>query len=471
MQSLPNILNKIPKGIFATSNSKEITEGSIFFALQGKNFDGHDFMQDALLKGASFIFHSSHSEPNEKLICIPNLEELLPDILNYIYDISLNITAITGTNGKTSTAFFCAQGFALLGVKSAFIGTIGSFICTNESIVQISNAELTTPDIISFYRILHQIKEQGVSEVFFEASSIGIHQGRIRGVKIKNAIFTNFTQDHLDYHKTMEEYFESKLLLFSSFLLQSGMAIVNIEDEKSTEIQQICKHRGIECFTAGFKKGDLQIINYKTSVQNIVFDCNYFTKGEVNLTGEFQLSNIYLVILFLIKSGFNALEVKNILPKLKAPAGRMEHIKNNIFIDYAHTPDSLLKALSTLNSLKKEGKVIVLFGCGGDRDKSKRPLMGAIATKYSDFAIITDDNPRTENAEEIRKDITKGCTGTNFKEIAQREAAIKEAIKLKSSNDILLIAGKGHEAYQIIGNHKFDFNEKEIILNALQLQN
>ena len=463
MHNLP----KIKKGTFATQNSKEVKKGCIFFAIKGLNFNGHNFIAEALEKGAILIFHSeSIPIKSERLIQIPNLVEELPKILNQIFDIPNNLTAVTGTNGKTSTAFFCAQSFALLGVKSAFIGTIGIFTFQNTNTETISAAELTTPDIISFYRLLHEIKQKGVEDVFFEASSIGLAQNRISGLKIKTAIFTNFTQDHLDYHKTMDAYFKSKMLLFSSLLLKNGMAIVNMEDEKIYEgISQTCKN----FYSAGIGRGDLQITNYKADVKSIKFDCNFFKEGVLNLTGTFQLFNIMLCVLLLIKSGFKPESIKNILPQLKAPKGRMEHIKNNIFIDYAHTPDSLLKALETLNSLKGNGKLITLFGCGGERDKTKRHQMAEIASKYSDFVIVTDDNPRGEDPAEIRKDIMQGITNLNFMEIAGREQAIIKAIRIKQENDILLLAGKGHEIYQIIGNDKLYFNEEEIVLENLKL--
>lgn len=462
-------LSKIKKGTFATQNSKEVKEGCIFFANKGATFDGHNFIQEALEKGALLVFHSQDTSiKSDRLIHIPNLKQETPKILSHIYSIPNNLTAVTGTNGKTSTAFFASQSFAMLGIKSAFIGTTGVFVCEREEVNVLFESTLTTPDIISFYRLLHEIKTIGIEDVFFEASSIGLYQKRIEGLVIKTAIFTNFTQDHLDFHKTMNAYFESKLTLFSYFLSVHGTAIVNMEDETSyAGVRRECEKRNIPFYSVGINRGDFKITKYKADVSSIQFDCNLFQNGKLNLTGTFQLFNVMLCLPLLTQAGFNVEDIKSILPKLKAPKGRMEHIKNNIFIDYAHTPDSLLKALLTLNELKNKGKVIVLFGCGGDRDKTKRSLMGEIASKHADFTIITDDNPRTEDAAFIRSDIIKGFTGANFIEIEGREKAIIEAIKLKTKDDILLIAGKGHEAYQIIGKEKFDFNEKEIILNYI----
>jgi UDP-N-acetylmuramoyl-L-alanyl-D-glutamate--2,6-diaminopimelate ligase len=466
--------------IHITSNSKEIKNGSVFVAKIGKNVDGHAFIKNAILLGATVVLHSKPVEeslksdfPAVKFIQDENLEANLPLVLKDFYDLPSKIVAITGTNGKTSTAFLAASAFSLMGFKSGFIGTLGIFAFENGKSVGFKENPLTTPDNLTLFSTLNDFKKDRVEFVFFEASSIGIEQDRIAGIPLSACCFTNFTQDHLDYHITMENYFNAKALLFSKFLQKDGFAVLNKLSDKISKIEKICNDRGIKSITFNAENSSVFASNVRTLQDKIFFDCNanasLLKDCLVNLSGKFQLENILCVTSLALGFGLNMKDFQNILPLLKAPHGRLERIENvnpsapKIFLDYAHTPDSLKQVLQTLrDTLSGNGKLLLLFGCGGDRDKIKRPLMGGIATEIADFTVITDDNPRNENPDEIRAQIISGMKNSNFKEISGREEAIKFIISIAKQGDFILLAGKGHEDYQIIGDKKLPFNEEEI---------
>ena len=472
---IANIFSNREEVLHATSNSKEVRDGGIFIARKGLRVDGNDFIQEAIKNGASYIFCSQREiikpQANVEFFLYENLEEELPNILKQIYRLPERIIAITGTNGKTSTAFFAAQVFSFYGKPAGFIGTLGVLFFNQGAQSpqeQISKTSLTTPDSVSLFYNLALLKEKGAEFVFFEASSIGLVQGRIDGVPLAAACFTNFTQDHLDFHHTMEEYFQAKALLFSKYLQAPAFAVLNRDDLKIYgEISKICLERGIKFLT----NDEFGPINPKYSLNKITFDTKFFKGGVLNLSGKFQLENIMFVIALLAGFGFDLAKLKDILPLLKAPKGRLEQVESspkspNVFVDYAHTPDSLLKALNTLNDCKT-GKLIVVFGCGGERDKIKRKIMGEIATQNADFAIITEDNPRGEDPARIRKEIISGISGKNFREVAGREEAIEVAIKMASPKDVILVAGKGHEDYQIIGDKTIAFDDVLVTKNIL----
>lgn len=480
---IANIFSNREGVLHATSNSKEVRDGGIFIARKGLRVDGNNFIEEAIKNGASYVFCSKREaikpQANVEFFFYENLEEELPNILKQIYRLPEKIIAITGTNGKTSTAFFAAQVFSFYGKSAGFIGTLGVMFFDQSSQVsnqglkkveeQISNTSLTTPDSVSLFYNLALLKEKGAEFVFFEASSIGLVQGRIDGVPLAAACFTNFTQDHLDFHHTMEEYFQAKALLFSKYLKSPAFAVLNRGDLKIYgEISRICLENGVKFLT----NDEFGPINPKYSLNKITFDTKFFKGGVLNLSGKFQLENIMFVIALLVGFGFDLPKLKEILPLLKAPKGRLEKVcasekSPNIFVDYAHTPDSLLKTIKTLNDCKI-GKLIVVFGCGGERDKTKRKIMGEIATQNADFAVITDDNPRREDPASIRKDVISGIKTKNFQEVAGREEAIEFAIKMASPKDVILVAGKGHEDYQIIGDKKIAFDDVLVVKNILK---
>lgn len=483
-----NLYNKLKykKEWHATSNSLEVKQGSIFFARQGKKVDGHLYIKDALNNGAEFIFYSSKKAaanflPSKKFIFITDLEAKIPFIMKKIFTLPPKIIAITGTNGKTSTAFLSAQSFNLAGFKCGFIGTLGAIIFKEGKREEISPGHLTTPDIIDLYYLLSKMNQQKCEFVFFEASSIGIEQGRIMEIPLAAACFTNFTHDHLDYHKTLENYFAAKSLLFSKFLTKCGFAVINASDPSIFPcIKNICENKNIHTLTFSTARTNnflpsVFLENYKVYPNKLIFDCNLFAKGELRLQGLFHIENIFCMLSLALGFGLSMEKFRKILPQLKAPPGRLEKINSvskdapDIFIDYAHTPDALLKAIDALNNIKeKTGKLFIIFGCGGDRDKPKRSIMGKIASENADFIIITDDNPRSESPALIRKDIISGLTTNSFYEALNREDAIHFALSKANKDDTVLIAGKGHEDYQIIGDTYFFFSDKAVAQKFLK---
>ncbi len=440
-------------------DSRLVKKGSVFFALQGHNVDGAKFIDDAIAKGAIAVVSGKLSVVSKAglVIEVEDVYSVLVTALQKFYpNLPENILAVTGTNGKTSVAYFIQQMQEILGKKSASIGTIG--IKTSDSSIQkeLISFALTTPDIVSLYRNLSILKQHGVNDIAIEASSIGLEQKRLAGLKIGLGAFTNFTQDHLDYHGSMEQYFECKMLLFKEVVENGGIAVLNADIAEFEKIKEIALIKG------------LKIASYSIKNNDLILD-------KTNLAGDFQKANILCALLSI--SSYYKLDSEQItlltnnLDKIKPAEGRMQlaaTLKNGakIFIDYAHTPDALQNVLQTAQKMP-HNNLHILFGCGGDRDKNKRPQMGKIASDLANFVIVTDDNPRTENAAEIRKEILVACDLSKIIEIKNRKEAIKQAISRLSNNDILIIAGKGHEKYQIIGTEKFEFDEEKIINNFI----
>jgi len=444
------------------TDSRQIKPGSLFFALRG----GDKFIQDAINNGAVAIICEADIEAKIPVIKSSDIHADLVYALQKFYpNLPKNIFAVTGTKGKTSTAEFLRQMLEIIGHKAASIGTLG-VVCNDSKVYQeISNSSLTTPDIVSLYKNLATLKKYGIDNVAIEASSIGIEQGRLDGIKIGVGIFSNFSQDHLDYHLTMERYFDCKMMLYTK-LMNNSLAILNADIFEFETIKKLIGNNKLISF--GINGDDLKILSLEKG--------RFMLRGEeykINLSiiGDFQIYNA-LSALLTIQSYYDLQnsEVKKIIDNshhLKAAKGRMDKVvelKNGarIYIDFAHNPDSLEKTLSNAKKFAK-ARLLVLFGCGGDRDAKKRPIMGEIATRIADYVIITDDNPRTENSAEVRNQIISGCVNKNFIEIDDRKNAIKQAVEMLESNDILIIAGKGHEQYQIIGDKKYPFDEYKIV--------
>jgi UDP-N-acetylmuramoyl-L-alanyl-D-glutamate--2,6-diaminopimelate ligase len=477
-----------------SSDSRKIKAGTLFFALRGKNFDGTKFIDQAIKKGAVAVVCNQDVEINPSIPAIKtnSPEQLLNQVLEKFYDdLPENIFAITGTNGKTSTAEFIRQILEISGRKAASIGTLG-VICNIQKIYdEIDNNSLTTPDIVSLYKNLAILKKHGINDVAIEASSIGIEQERMGKIKINVGVFTNFTQDHLDYHQTMDNYFQAKMMLFSK-LMAPGLAIINADIEQAEKINSICANAGHKIISYG-KNGLVklnkitpasQAISHANSnlnsnyISQINFTIDAVTKtARFNVLGEFQVMNVLAAlaaVYFHHKLPVQILDkIIDEFPNLTPAAGRMQKaasLKNNaaIYIDFAHTPDALKNILENARNSAK-ARLLVLFGCGGDRDNKKRPIMGGIASDLADLVIISDDNPRSENAAEIRKQILANCNLDKTIEIPGRAEAIKQAILMLEANDILIIAGKGHEKYQIIGAEKFPFDEEKIVKELVLL--
>ena len=457
-------------------NSKTVKENDVFFVIKGQNVDGNDFIKDALNQAAALVITDNKKNTiiDDKVIYVEDVQAALYEAIEIFYPKKpKNLIAVTGTNGKSSVVSYIAQTYSLLRKKAASIGTIGVEIFGCDYLVN-DVPELTTLDYLSFRRVAHNLAENNIEYLAFEASSHGLDQERLGEIKVNFACFTSFSQDHLDYHHTKENYLLAKLKLFTEHLLHGGLAILNSDIEEIEFIKDYLHNHNIKFITVG-KKGDLEItkINGSLKGQNIDFIFNN-RKYNFNtpIIGSFQASNLLIAALSIHYTGFDFNKIIEILTQVKSVKGRMERIGNaNIFVDYSHTPDALEKALTELKNIKlRDSKLSVVFGCGGNRDKAKRSLMGSIAAKLADYVIITDDNPRNEDPKLIRAEIISGISKTNYIEIAGREEAIKYGINNLKQDDILLIAGKGHENYQIIGDKKLPFDDAEIVRKLTSLR-
>lgn len=446
------------------TNSRNVKPGQIFVAIKGHTVDGHDFIEDAIKNGAIKIIAEKEINCNVPVEVVPSTEEYLKHVLKekYADEISkLKIIGITGTNGKTTTAFFTYQLLNSLKENCAYIGTIG--IKYQDEELETDN---TTPNILELYTILLNLLKKNCQTVVMEISSHALSFERIYGLKLNVVAFTNLTEDHLDYHKTMENYLNTKLKIID-YLLPNGELIVNGDDEVSQKF--IDKfHKGIRLgFNASYDYyiKNTNITPSQTNIEFVYKNENF--KVTTNLTSKFNVYN-YITSLAIVHSlGYDITSIIKETHKLHAPKGRCEtHKVNNGYavIDYAHTPDAVEKVINTYNELKTN-HIITIVGCGGDRDPIKRPIMGKIATELSDFVIFTSDNPRTENPNKIMNDILKGVTSNNYEVELDRRAAIKKGIEMLEPEDILLILGKGHEDYQIIGHTKIHLDDAEEVEN------
>ena len=430
-------------------DSRRIKKGDTFIALK-KDHDGHEYVMDAIKNGASRVIVEKGSYPVDTVIVSDTHEYLVEYLKNNYYDEikDLKLIGITGTNGKTTTAFLIYEAFLNIGIKAAYIGTIGFY--KNGEYRRINN---TTPDILEIYELLLECSKDSISYVVMECSSQGLDMNRLSGLHFIYGIFTNLTRDHLDYHKTMENYLNCKLKLFD----MCDRRIVNSDSEYS---KYFINENTV---TYGFNSNDYKISSYDTLNYKTTFKLNDIVY-ETSLIGLHNIYNLSIVIIL-----FKELNLDLDVSKLYAPNGRMDVIKkdsNLIIVDYAHTPDAVEKIINTALSLKPNN-VITIVGCGGNRDKTKRPIMGSIATKLSNYCIFTSDNPRGEEELSIINDILKGVTRDNYEVIINRKKAIIKGIQKLKKNDILLVLGKGHEYYQIIKDKRIYFDDKKIVLENL----
>jgi len=457
-----------------SSDSRMCQKNFLFAALPGGNADGRKFIESAIAKGAVAVLAPMGTEftGDAMFIKTDEVRRALGFISAKFYSKQPeNIIAVTGTNGKTSVAHFCRHIWSKLGKKSASIGTIG-VIDEKEKLLPGSEG-LTTPDPVRLHGFLSDLCNKGVTHLAMEASSHGLEQSRLAGVKIKAAGITNITRDHLDYHGTFEDYFTAKMRLFNDVLPKGGTAVLNADIKEFSDIFAICRTRSDNVITYGEKGGDIKLIQAKPSPSGIDIEIEVegtIYKIKTALIGSFQSSNLLCAIGLVMAAGNEISEITEACDGIKAVTGRMEKVaeKNGvpIIVDYAHTPDALEKVLMALRPRTK-ANLVVVFGCGGDRDKGKRPIMGEIADRLADLVVVTDDNPRTENAETIRREIMSGCK--NCEEIGDRARAIEYAIKNLKKGDLLVIAGKGHEDYQIIGDKKSHFSDAEEARKVVKL--
>lgn len=438
-------------------DSRKVEKGDTFVALKGINHDGNDYIEEAIKNGATTIIATKGEYSVNTIIVKDTLEYLTEYLENNYYDEIKNIKLIgmTGTNGKTTTCFLIYQALNKLNIPCAYIGTIGFYL--DNEVKELNN---TTPNIYELYNMLLLCAKKNIKYVVMEVSSQGIAMGRIKTLIFDYVIFSNLTQDHLDYHKNMKDYALAKQGLFRQ--TNNSVAIVNNDD--SYKDYFLLDNKNI---TYGKSNSDYIIKDINSTLDGTYFKLNdeeYFTK----LIGEYNVYNITIVIILLKTMGYN--NISNLIKELLPPVGRMDIVKYNnnyIVIDYAHTPDAVKKIISNVSKLE-HNKIITMVGCGGNRDKTKRPIMGNIATTYSDYVIFTSDNPRFENKRKILKDIVCKLDNNNYKIVVNRKKAIKKCIQMLTKNDILLLLGKGHEDYQIIKDKKIPFSDKEVVLKTIR---
>jgi len=424
-----------------------VKKGFIFFAVKGNKFNGENYINKAIKNGAIIIICSKSCKFKSKKVSIIKTKKIrnyLSEITSKFYKLKpKNIIAITGTNGKTSVADFFYQILDTNNIPVASIGTLG-IRYRNKSI----KTNLTSPDIITLHRNLEKLKKNKIDNVIIEASSHGLHQNRLDNLNLKVGIFTNFSQDHLDYHKTMKAYLNAKLILFSKLLSKKSYVIADKFTKQYSILKKISRSR------------QLRLLDIKKQI-------NQIKNIRVSLIGAFQIKNLSMAALAARLCNLDDTKINNALKKINNVNGRLDLIKkyqNNIrvFIDYAHTPDALYEVIKSIKNTYNNN-VSLVFGCGGERDFKKRPLMAKIAKSFCEKIYVTDDNPRKENPKRIRKEIIKHLKGSNYFNIGNRSKAIKEAILNAEPNETILIAGKGHENYQDYGNKIISISDRQII--------
>jgi UDP-N-acetylmuramoyl-L-alanyl-D-glutamate--2,6-diaminopimelate ligase len=454
-----------------TADSREVRPGWLFAALPGAKADGARFVPDAIAKGAAAILVKSGAEVSgaERVPVLASAEPrrtLALMAARFFGAQPEKIVAVTGTAGKTSVADFARQIFATLGRKAASLGTIG-LVKPDGGVY----GSLTTPDPISLHRTLSELAAEGVTHLAFEASSHGLDQHRLDGVRLMAAAFTNLGRDHLDYHPDMESYLAAKLRLFAELLPQNGTAVVNADVPESARVIAAAKSRGAAIMSVG-KAGEAVRLE-ELAADGFAQRLRVHHAGKVHdvrlpLLGGYQASNALLAAGLALAAGEPADRVFPALETLKGVKGRLEIVGEAhgglVVVDYAHKPEALAAALDALRPFAP-GKLVCVFGCGGDRDKGKRPIMGQIAAAKADFVIVTDDNPRSEKPEAIRAEILVGAPSA--REIGDRAEAIRAAVRRLAKGDVLLVAGKGHETGQIIGSTVLPFSDHEAVRAAL----
>ncbi len=475
-------------------NSRQVERGSIFVAIKGQETDGHDYIEEAIEKGARAVVLEDENRRigGVPTVVVPNSRKALGTISTAFFgnpSAKMTLIGITGTNGKTTTAYLAESILKGAGFRTGVIGTIdyhfeGTF----------HRGTTTTPESYDLQKMLKDMLEQGVSHVIVEVSSHALHQHRTEGCHFDIGAFTNLTPDHLDYHKTMDHYFESKASLFTHFLRQSmkphSVALINLDDPKGRVLWERLSLPKMSYGLKGERTISAKDIHASiTGLSARIITPNGGVSFRSPLLGEFNLYNILASAGIGLALKVDLEVVRGGIEALGGVPGRVERIRNerglHIFVDYAHTPDALERILRTLRDAKAGGRIITVFGCGGDRDRGKRPLMGAIAGRYSDLALITSDNPRTEDPAAIireieegmrtesiramdRKELARGFREKGYVKVLERREGIRSAIKLAKAGDVVLVAGKGHEDYQIIGRKRFPFDDRYEIRETLK---
>jgi len=466
-------------------DSRKVEPGCLFFCVPGHAADGHDFAGQAITKGAAALVTERELPIAATQMIVPDVRQALALIADYFYgrpSHKLRPIGVTGTNGKTTTTYLIERIWADAGVAAGVIGTIETRYA-GESFPMSG----TTPGVLELQQILRDMVEAGTERCVMEVSSHALDQGRVKGCSFRTAIFTNLTQDHLDYHGTMEAYESAKGLFFSRLgntysddPRERTYAVLNADDEASA---RFAKMTAAEVLTYGIeKKADLQASEVRITAGGTSFKLDSFRGSrhvKLKLVGKFNVYNALAALGAALCEGIGLDEAITSLERIGGVPGRVEPVDAGqeyaVIVDYAHTPDGLENVLNTVKELAT-GKVICVFGCGGDRDRTKRPIMGRIASELSDKIIVTSDNPRTEDPALIIRDIEAGLKGAGvsrdrYELEPDRRAAIEKAVEMASPGDVVLIAGKGHEAYQIVGDVTYDFDDRLEAKEAIRSRN
>ena len=461
-----------------SNNSKNIKKNFIFFAFTGNKTNGNLYINEARKNGATIVI--SQEEKGKDVIKLTNKDyfKIYSHLCSSFYNKKpKNIIAVTGTNGKTSVTDFCRQIWNFYGLKSASIGTLGIRDTSEQYYHKIRN-NLTTLDSSELNKQLSKLYDKQISYVALEASSHGINQNRLDGINFNGAVFTNLSHDHLDYHKNMENYFSAKMKLFTEHLKDGTCVSINLDDQYGMELYNKIKTKNFKFVNFGFnEKCELKLIQIK-KIEKIwqleILYKNKLYKTDIGLVGHFQIYNALAAASICLGLGLKQDSIFKSLSYLQTVPGRMQIVnhplcKATIIVDYAHTPNALENAILAVKKMNVSGKIYTLFGCGGERDHEKRSKMGEVAFKNSDFTIITDDNPRTEDPSLIRKSIINN--NPKAIEIPGRDVAIKKAISFLKDDDVLIIAGKGHEQTQTIGIETLPFDDVSVVKNTLDRLN
>ena len=477
---IPNLNEKYNKIFFSgiSFDSSKIKKKNIFFAIKGNKFDGNNYIDKAIKRGATVIVTEKkiiNKKENIVFLHSSNVRKLLANVSYKILDKKpTKLVAVTGTNGKSSIADFYYQILNLNAKKVASIGTIGiRYRDKKKALVN------TTLDPIQLSSILKDLKKKQIEYIIMEASSHGLKQNRLDGLLFDVGIFTNLSHDHLDYHRNMRSYLNSKLYLFNKLIKKKGDIITDANIPQIKKIKNISIKKNINLSLIFNKGKGIELISHKYVKEKQILKVLFGNKKfeiTLNLIGKIQIKNILMAILAASKSGLEIKKIIDVTHKLKPVEGRLEKIgtlKNSskVILDYAHTPAALELALINIKEQFPASKISLVFGCGGERDFKKRSIMGKIADKYSDRIYLTDDNPRNENPSKIRKDIKRGIKKVNINEVPNRKKAINEAIMSLNTGELLLIAGKGHEKTQDYGRRKLFFSDQEAILESIKKKN
>lgn len=457
------------------NDHRHVSVGSLFICITGYTVDGHNFAQAAVDNGAIAVIAERQLSLPVPVIVVKDTRRAMAILADAFYrhpSHRLHLIGITGTNGKTTTTHLIEKIFRDTGTKTGLIGTMYTKIGEKELATK-----NTTPESLTLQKTFHQMVIEDVKTVAMEVSSHALHLGRVHGVDFDIALFTNLSQDHLDYHETMEAYAQAKGLLFAQLgntfqLNKPKYAIFNEDDPMSSTYQ---KMTSAHIFTFGIdKQADVMAKNVQITAKGTTFELitPIGTKNvSIQMAGKFSVYNVLAAVCVAIVSGLELTNIIRSIEAVKGVAGRFELVEADqdftVIVDYAHTPDGLENVLTTVEQFA-EKRVFVVVGCGGDRDKTKRPQMAKIACQYGTDAIFTSDNPRSEDPLQILKDMEAGVEGENFKSIVDRREAIAYAVEQASAGDVILIAGKGHETYQIIGDQVLDFDDRLVAKEAIK---